>query len=305
MLIWSFELSLAPMNWTALFILIGVLIGIAIRFSGYSLTNFRSKKNPDRPFPQQWRNLLVQHVAFYNRLNPLERTKFENRIHTFLLNVQIAGVDTEVTHLDRILVASGAIIPIFGFDSWHYSNLQVVEIHPDKFLIPNTDQFANGLVGWGKMEGKVKLSRKALVEGFYNNNDQKNVAIHEFVHVLDMQDGKIDGKMAKVIQEIDLKPWLQIIHTKMKAIQAGNSSIRNYASTSNAEFLAVISEFFFENPDKLEREHPDLYRMLDHFYNPKTLPKQQPNNPGNPPKDRFKGPSDNNGPREVKSALVN
>lgn len=294
------------MNWTALLIIIGVAIGILIRFSGYNLNMNRPKKNPERPFPQQWRDLLVQYVAFYNRLNPLDKSKFEKRVHIFLLNVQIVGVDTEVTHLDRILVASGAIIPIFGFDSWHYSNLEVVEIHPDKFPIPNTDQYANGLVGWGKMEGKVKLSRKALVEGFYNNNDQKNVAIHEFVHVLDMQDGKIDGKMATIIQEIDLKPWLQIIHTKMTSIRTGNSSIRDYASTSNAEFLAVISEFFFENPDKLEREHPDLYHMLDHFYNPKTRPKQQPKSkPGNPPKDRFKGPTDNNGPREVKSALVN
>jgi MtfA peptidase len=253
--------------------MIGISVSMLIGYSRYSLKKNHSKADPKRPFPHQWREILVQHVAFYNRLNPPERTKFENRVHTFLLNVRMVGIETEVTHLDRILIASGAIIPIFGFDSWHYSNLEVIEVHPDQFLIPNTQQYANGLVGWGKMEGKVKLSRKALVEGFYNNNDQKNVAIHEFVHVLDMQDGKIDGKMAKVIQEIDLKPWLQIIHTKMKTIQAGNSSIRDYASTSNAEFLAVISEFFFENPDKLEREHPDLYRMLDGFYNPKKTVK--------------------------------
>jgi len=288
------------MNSTYVYVAIGVAISILIGYSRYSLRKSSSKKNPDRPFPQQWRALLTQHVAFYNRLNPSERTKFENRVHIFLLNVQIVGIGTEVTHLDRILIASGAIIPIFGFDSWHYSNLHAIELHPDQFLIPNTQQYANGLVGWGKMEGKVKLSRKALVHGFYNNNDQKNVAIHEFVHVLDMQDGKIDGKMAKIIQEIDLKPWLQIIHTKMKAIEAGNSSIRNYASTSNAEFLAVISEFFFENPDKLEREHPDLYRMLDHFYNPKNPPKSQIRNiPPNQPKNDFTDP------REVKSALMN
>jgi Mlc titration factor MtfA (ptsG expression regulator) len=286
------------MNSTYLYLMIGIAVSILIGYSRYSLKKNSSKKNPDRPFPQQWRNLLVQHVAFYNRLNPLEKTKFENRVHTFLLNVQIVGVDTEVTHQDRILVASGAIIPIFGFDSWHYSNLKVVEMHPDKFLIPNTDQYANGLVGWGKMEGKVKLSRKALVHGFYNNDDQKNVAIHEFVHVLDMQDGSIDGKMAKIMKEIDINPWLQIIHTKMRSINSGNSSIRDYGSSSNAEFLAVVSEFFFESPEKMKTEHPELYRMLDHFYNPK---KQQntTNQPKDPQKNDFKDP------REVKSALMN
>lgn len=291
------------MNSTYVFLFIGIAISLLISYSRYSLKKSRSKKNPDRPFPHQWRALLIQHVAFYNRLNPLEKTRFENRVHVFLLNVQIVGVDTEVTHLDRILIASGAIIPIFGFDSWHYSNLEVVEIHQDQFLIPNTQQYANGLVGWGKMEGKVKLSRKALIHGFYNNNDQKNVAIHEFVHVLDMQDGAIDGKLDTIMKEIDIKPWLQIINNKMNDIHTGNSSIRNYGSTSNAEFLAVVSEFFFESPQKMKTEHPELYQILDRFYNPKPQQKEQAKN--NPPKDRFNGPPDNSGPREVKSALVN
>ncbi len=287
------------MNSTYIYVAIGVAISVLIGYSRYSLQKNRSKKEPDRPFPQQWRALLTQHVAFYNRLNPLERTKFENRVHVFLLNVQIVGIETEVTHLDRILIASGAIIPIFGFDSWHYSNLRVIELHPDQFLIPNTQQYANGLVGWGAMEGKVKLSRKALVHGFYDNNDQKNVAIHEFVHVLDMQDGTIDGKLKKVMKEIDIKPWLQIIHTKMSAIEAGNSSIRDYGAASHAEFLAVVSEFFFESPQKMKTEHPELYRVLDQFYNPKNPPKSQiRNTPPDQSKNNFTDP------REVKSALV-
>ncbi|WP_341901297.1 M90 family metallopeptidase [Fluviicola taffensis] len=281
---------------TSIFLAIGITIGILIGYSRYSLKKNRSKKTPDRPFPHQWREILVQHVAFYNRLNPPKRTQFENRIHIFLLNVQIVGIDTEVTHLDRILIASGAIIPIFGFDSWHYSNLEVVEIHPDKFLIPNTQQYANGLVGWGAMEGRIKLSRKALAHGFYDTNDQKNVAIHEFVHVLDKQDGNIDGKLKKVMNEIDIMPWLQLINNKINHIHTGNSSIRKYGSTNHAEFLAVVSEFFFENPEKMKTEHPELYQTLDQFYNPKpkskNLPKEQQKNP---PKD----------PREVKSALMN
>ncbi len=280
------------MNSTYIFLVIGIVISLLISYSRFSLKKNRLKKNPDRPFPHQWRELLTQHVAFYNRLNPLEKTQFENRVHVFLLNVQIIGIDTEVTHLDRILVASGAIIPIFGFDSWHYSNLEVVEMYPDQFLIPNTQQYASGLVGWGKMEGKVKLSRKALIHGFYNNNDQKNVAIHEFVHVLDMQDGTIDGKLGTIMKEIDIKPWLQIIHTKMQQIHSGNSSIRDYGSTSHAEFLAVVSEFFFESPEKMKTEHPELYQILDRFYNPKKSPENQPG-------ESFKDP------REVKSALVN
>lgn len=284
------------MNSTYIFLAIGITIGLLIGYSRYSLKKNPQKMQPNRPFPHQWRTLLAQHVAFYNRLNPLERTKFENRIHTFLLNVQIIGIGTEVTHLDRILIASGAIIPIFGFDSWHYSSLESVEIYPDKFLIPNTTQYANGLVGRGAMEGKVKLSRKALTHGFYDQEDQQNVAIHEFVHVLDMQDGTIDGKLGKIMTEIDIRPWLQIMNTKMNDIHAGNSSIRKYGSSNQAEFLAVVSEFFFESPEKMKTEHPELYQKLDQFYNPKNAPKNRPG-------DQFKNQP--KGPREVKSALMN
>lgn len=257
------------MESTVVFLVIGVGIGAVVSYSRYSLRKNPTKKEPDRPFPHQWRELLVKHVEFYNRLTPPQRTKFEYRVHVFLLNVQIVGVETEVTHQDRILIAAGAIIPIFGFESWHYSNLKVVELYPDKFRIPNSTEYATGLVGWGSMLGKMKLSRKALIHGFYDNNDQKNVAIHEFVHVLDMQDGKIDGQLSKIMHEIDIKPWLQLIHTKVNDIYTGDSSIRDYGKTNNAEFLAVVSEFFFESPEKMKREHPDLYRSLDQFYNPK------------------------------------
>lgn len=264
------------MNSIEVYLMIGIGAGILIGYSRYSIQKRQSKTASARPFPQEWRTLLQAHVPFYNRLNPPDKTRFENRIHVFLLNVQIVGIDTEVTHLDRMLIASGAIIPIFGFDSWHYSNLKVVELHPDTFLITNTNQYATGLVGWGRMEGKVKLSRKAVVHGFYDNNDQQNVAIHEFVHVLDMQDGTIDGKMKQVMKEIDIKPWLQIITNKMNDIHLDDSSIRQYGSTNQAEFLAVVSEFFFESPEKMKREHPDLYAVLDKFYNPKGMTALRP-----------------------------
>ncbi len=261
------------MDTTFYLILAGVALGIY--FGYYKITeNARSEKfEPKKPFPAEWRSILTERVAFYNRLSPQKKTEFEKRVHIFLLNVQITGVDTEVTHLDRILVASGAIIPIFGFDSWYYSNLKEVQIHPDKFIIPTTQTLASGLVGWGAMEGKMMLSRKALHEGFYNQTDNINVAIHEFIHILDKQDGKIDGILGKIMQEIDIVPWLNIIHQKMKEIEGGDSTIRAYGKANNSEFLAVVSEFFFENPERMKSEHSGLYNALDSFYNPKILPK--------------------------------
>jgi len=55
----------------------------------------------------------------------------------------------------------------------------------------------------------------------------------------------------------------------MEEIEKGDSTIRNYGKTDQKEFLAVVSEFFFESPDKMKSEHPALYNALDSMYNPK------------------------------------
>jgi len=48
----------------------------------------------------------------------------------------------------------------------------------------------------------------------------------------------------------------------MSRIQQGRSDISPYALTSNAEFLAVVSEYFFDNPENFKIKHPNLYNYL-------------------------------------------
>lgn len=255
---------------TTIYLIIGVAIGTFLGYHKLKASREGFKNNPSRPFPKLWRDILADRVEFYKRLSSHDKIEFERKVHIFLLNVRIRGMQTEVTHVDKILIAAGAIIPIFRFAKWNYANLEEVQLFPDKFLIPNSDKMANGLVGCGAMEGKMMLSRKAVHHGFFDTTDNENVVIHEFIHILDKQDGKIDGVLGKVIKEIDITPWLHIIQLKMNEIDANNSSIRKYGATNQSEFLAVVSEFFFENPERLRSEHPDLYNALDSFYNEQT-----------------------------------
>ena len=53
---------------------------------------------------------------------------------------------------------------------------------------------------------------------------------------------------------------------EMKAL--GHSDINGYGATNDAEFFAVISEYFFERPDKLKDHHPELYTMLEEMFHP-------------------------------------
>jgi Mlc titration factor MtfA (ptsG expression regulator) len=228
------------------------------------------RRMPDREFPDQWQMILEKRVPFYQRLSSPVRKDFEKKIHIFLLNYKIAGADIEITDLDRVLIAAGAVIPTFRLEKWHYTKLEQIVVFPERFQIPETDQKASGLVGWGEMEGQMWLSRKALYKGFHIDNDNKNVAIHEFIHLMDMQDGLVDGVLEELMEEADIEPWLQLVKDKSEKIGLDHVSIREYAKANPVEFLATTGEYYFESPNEMRSAHPELYRALDKIFNPKA-----------------------------------
>lgn len=227
-------------------------------------------KTPSELFPKEWRIVLVKEIAFYNALTPKEKARFEFKVHEFLLNCRITGIQTDVNTTDTILVAASAIIPIFAFQDWKYLNVHEVLIYPDTFN--DTFEFEGdnrailGMVGTGYMEGKMILSKAALKHGFENESDKKNTAIHEFVHLIDKADGEVDGIPSVLLEKQYAIPWIDLIHTKITEIYAEESDINPYGATNKAEFFSVTSEYFFERPKLLKKNHPELYAHLAQIF---------------------------------------
>lgn len=117
------------------------------------------------------------------------------------------------------------------------------------------------MVGTGYMEGKMVLSRTALHQGFLNETDKQNIAIQEFVHLIDKMDGWIDDVPNVLMERHYVIPWLDMISDKMEEIRLGGSGIDPYTKASKVEFFAVVSEYFFERPELLKRKHPELYDL--------------------------------------------
>ena len=93
----------------------------------------RKRKRPTFPFPEAWRNILLENVHFYRQLTSEERARFESEIQFFFQEITITGVDVELTDTDRLLVAASGVIPLFGFPGWHYRNLNEVLLYNDRF----------------------------------------------------------------------------------------------------------------------------------------------------------------------------
>ncbi len=207
---------------------------------------------------------------FYNSLSEEEQIRFEYKVQEFLLNCRITGIKTTVDKTDKVLVASSAVIPIFAFGDWKYSNIDEVLLYPsmfnDKFETNGPDRSILGMVGTGYMEGKMVLSQEALKQGFRNESDKINTAIHEFVHLLDKTDGSIDGIPSLLLEKQYSIPWIDLINKKIDEIYEGKSDINPYGGTNRAEFFSVASEYFFERPKLLARNHPELYKLLEKVF---------------------------------------
>lgn len=212
------------------------------------------------------KQLLLTHVAYYHKLDLAGRKQFEEMLADFLSYVRIEGVGITADPLDRMLIGSSAVIPTFGFKRWKYQNLHSVLLYPDTFnkdfQFEGTDRSILGMVGTGYMNGQMILSRSALRQGFSIASDKENTAIHEFVHLLDKSDGATDGIPENLMPHQYIIPWVKLIHEEIKKIQLGKSDINPYATTNEAEFFAVVSEYFFENPAQMKEKHPELYQIL-------------------------------------------
>lgn len=197
--------------------------------------------------------ILEEHVSFYKKLNPEDRSIFEERVKDFISNTAVNGVGTDVSDTDKILVAASAIIPIFSFPDWKYKNISEVLVYKNTFNqeFSQTEKERNvvGMVGDGAMNNTMIISQQSLRNGF-DSDDAHNTAIHEFAHLLDKADGSVDGVPEYLLDNQQTLPWLKRIREEMKHIRNDDNhaaDIDPYAGKSEAEFFAVITEYFLKS----------------------------------------------------------
>jgi len=250
-----------------------IVVAIGLTLVWLLIRGFNKKKwnEPKSAISKESKLILTTKVVFYNSLSADEKVQFEYKIQEFLLNCRITGVNIDIDLTDQILVAASAIIPVFAFPEWKYTNLDEVLLYPgnfnEKFQMSTGDSNILGMVGSGYMEGKMILSKPALLHGFSNESDKKNTAVHEFVHLIDKMDGNIDGLPSILLEKQYAIPWIDLIGKKIEEIYDDRSDINPYGGTNKAEFFAVASEYFFEKPKQFAQSHPELYALMTEVFN--------------------------------------
>jgi hypothetical protein len=126
------------------------------------------------------------------------------------------------------------------------------------------------LSGESSARGQVVLSWADVVEGAADPGDGRNVVIHEFAHQLDQEKGHANG--APWLGRRDrYASWSRVMgeefdRLRYNAVMGEASLLSHYGATDPAEFFAVASEAFFEQPRLVAHLHPALYAELSGVY---------------------------------------
>jgi len=115
--------------------------------------------------------------------------------------------------------------------------------------------------------GVVILSWKDAVEHASTGRGGYNVVLHEFAHVLDMENGAMDG-FPRLRSREERETWRAVFTEAYDRFErAGRRSVVDeYGAGDPSEFFAVVTESFFERPIALKREQPSLYDLLSSYY---------------------------------------
>ena len=255
-----------PSLWITL--LVAGLIGLSA-YGFWTRDVRRRARIRAEPFPGEWTRILDREVAFYRAMAPEAQARFRGDLQLFLGEKRITGIGFPLDETTRVLAGASAVIPVFGFPEWEWHQIAEVLVYPDRFnehFEIDDGHRTLGMVGTGAMHRIMILSRPDLLQGFRNAADKRNVGLHEFAHLVDKSDGAIDGVPGVGLDHLTVGPWIALVRRKMDEMRAGESDILPYGLTNEAEFFAVVTEYFFERPDLMRRKHPELTTALERVF---------------------------------------
>ncbi len=241
-----------------------------------------------------WKRTLVRH-PFLRRHDPQDMDRLRRLTSLFLDRKEFSTAGgLRLTDMMAVTVAAQAVLPVLHLGLARYDGFVGIVLHPDAVRAPRKQADEDGVVhaweeplaGEAMQGGPLMLSwRDVRAGGQRGPGPAYNVVIHEFAHVLDMEDGVADG-VPKLPPDLPAAEWSRALETAWTRFQAsldtagasGSGSgldaggadpvgaLDPYAATGPDEFFAVASEAFFVTPRALKAEHPGLYGVFQRFY---------------------------------------
>lgn len=233
---------------------------------------------PTGPIPDRWPGIVAARVPLATRLPAEDRERLFRLMQVFLEEVPIEGVaGLEITEEVRVTIAAQACLLLLNMSFPRYTRVRRVLVYPGVFVPRTAPNLASGhivppevpLRGQAWPNGVVVLGWDAIDRDTVSSGGG-NVVLHEFAHMLDVEDGSMDG--VPVLDSGSVyRQWAALLSNRFTEHVARtelgeDTTLDPYGAMSRAEFFAVATETFFERPFDLRANEPELYQLLSGFY---------------------------------------
>jgi hypothetical protein len=240
---------------------------------------WRLKRALARPLDPAFVAILERNVAQYRGMAAQDRRQLERLVQQFLHQKKFVGcAGLDLTDEMRVTIAGQACLLLLNRPSRVYPGLEVVLVYPGAFLAPRREVDMSGVVterrqdllgeSWG--DGRVVLSWEHVRRAGHAPEGAHNVVLHEFAHQLDSESGNNNGAPYLGSRE-SYRSWSEVLsrdyaNLRAEAFFGEYGVLDHYGATSPAEFFAVATESYFEQPWRLAARHPALYEEFRKYY---------------------------------------
>ncbi len=243
----------------------------------------RRERILEEPFPEAQLAVLDRNVAHYHRLNANDQKRLRDLVQVFVAEKVWEGCGGLVLSEDmKFTIAAQACMLVLELPHRLYEDVESILVYPSAVLRPeakvgvfvrSSGIVASGplaLLGEAHVRGPVVLAWDRVVRDGRNPRDGHNLVYHEFAHKLDMIAGNADGTPPLASRE-DRERWHHVcedvfLELRARTARGEPTFIDEYGATNEAEFFAVITEHFFDQPRALREAEPALYEVLRAFY---------------------------------------
>ena len=228
-------------------------------------------------FTDDWRSLCARRFRWWGSLSEDERARLESVALELVVDKDWeAARDFEVTDEMMVVIAAQAALLVIGLPIEDpYRGVHAIIVHPTTLVLTGEHSQVEGLVsdepmpvlGQAEYNGPVLVAWDQVLDDARHPGTGHNVVLHEFAHKPDMLDGTTDGTPPLATQE-QFDRWVEVCTRVYEEVATGRGGhvLSSYAGVNAAEFFAVATEAFFDDPHGLRAEHADLYGCLADFY---------------------------------------
>ena len=162
----------------------------------------RREQLRSEPFPSAWLAIIEKNVPFYAFLPEADRRELQGLAQVFLDEKNFEGCGgLTLTDEIKVTIAAQACLLLLHREGAFFSRLMTILVYPAAYVARSVEPMGGGIL----LEGEQVRLGEAWKDGVaivawddvrataLGQNYGKNLVLHEFAHLLDMEDGAADG----------------------------------------------------------------------------------------------------------------